>query len=115
MHAATAASVGVKMPNDMPPMMIAGVISAGSAWTKVVRRTESRKTWSRPILWRWAYQVTYIMRNAAISRPGMKPAAKSWPIETFAMTPKMTIGSDGGMMGPMVAEAAVTPTAKSVL
>ena len=31
------------------------------------------------------------------------------------MTPKITIGSDGGMIGPMVDEAAVTPTANSVL
>ena len=103
------------MPNDMPPMMMAGVISAGRALTKVVPSTLSRKAWSRPMPWRWAYQVTYSIRNPAIMNPGTKPAANSWPIETLAITPKITIGSEGGMIGPMVAEAAVTPTAKSVL
>ena len=34
-QAAIAASVGVNQPNVMPPMMIAGVSSAGSAATKV--------------------------------------------------------------------------------
>ena len=45
----------------------------------------------------------------------MIPAVKSCPIDTFAMTPKITIGRDGGMIGPMVEEAAVMPTEKSVL
>ena len=43
----------------------------------------------------------------------MKPATKSWPIDTFAITPKITIGSEGGTMGPMVEDAAVMPTARS--
>jgi hypothetical protein len=43
----------------------------------------------------------------------MNPATKSWPIETLAMTPKTIIGSEGGMIGPIVEDPAVMPTANS--
>ena len=49
-QAAIAASVGVNQPNVMPPMMIAGVSSAGSAAMKVSASTVQRNTWSRPML-----------------------------------------------------------------
>ena len=43
-------SVGVNQPNVMPPMMIAGVSSAGNAATKLSASTFQRNTWSRPRL-----------------------------------------------------------------
>ncbi len=48
-QAAIAASVGVNQPNVMPPMMIAGVSSAGSAAMKVAPSARQRNAWSRPM------------------------------------------------------------------
>ena len=48
-QAAIAASVGVNQPNVMPPMMIAGVSSAGSAAMKVTPSVLQRNAWSRPM------------------------------------------------------------------
>ena len=45
-------------------------------------------------------------------RPGTAPAMNSLPMDSSAITPKMTIGIDGGMMGPMVEDAAVTAAEK---
>ena len=50
-QAAMAASVGVNQPNVMPPMMMAGVSSAGSAAMNVRPSTAQRKRWSRPMLY----------------------------------------------------------------
>ena len=50
-QAAMAASVGVNQPNVMPPMMMAGVSSGGSAATNVAPSTPQWKTWSRPRLY----------------------------------------------------------------
>ena len=41
------------------------------------------------------------------------PATKRRPIEASAVTARMTMGSDGGMMGPRTDEAAVAAQAKS--
>ena len=57
---------------------------------------------------------TMIISDSAIRSPGISPAANSSPIEADAMTPKITSGSEGGMIGPMVDDAAVMPTEKSV-
>ena len=48
-QAAMAASVGVNQPKVMPPMMMAGVSSAGSAAMKVRPSTFQRNAWSRPM------------------------------------------------------------------
>lgn len=53
--------------------------------------------------------------TTAMRMPGISPPAKSWPMETLPTTPKMTMGNDGGMIGPMVEDAAVMPTANSSL
>ena len=55
-----------------------------------------------------------IISDSAIRSPGISPAANSSPIEADAMTPKITSGREGGMIGPMVDDAAVMPTEKSV-
>ena len=49
-QAAMAASVGVNQPNVMPPMMMAGVSSGGSAATNVTPSTRQLNAWSRPML-----------------------------------------------------------------
>ena len=41
----------------------------------------------------------------------MIPPTNSRMIETLAMTPKMTMGIEGGMMGPLVVEAATRAAA----
>ena len=45
--------------------------------------------------------------------PGTAPAMNILPTETPDKAPTMIIGTDGGMMGPTVAEAAVTAAEKS--
>jgi hypothetical protein len=48
-QAATAASVGVNQPKVMPPMMIAGVSSGGTAAMNVEPSVLQAKAWSRPM------------------------------------------------------------------
>ena len=43
------------------------------------------------------------------------PARKSLVIDTLASTPKKTNGMLGGMMGAMIAPAAMSPTARAGL
>jgi hypothetical protein len=52
----------------------------------------------------WKYQPIISPRPRI--RPGMIPPMKSRMIETFAMTPKTTMGMEGGMIGPLVVAAA---------
>src|SRR5690606_23586159 len=47
--------------------------------------------------------------DAPISRPGKMPAKNSLDMETLAVTPKMTKPMDGGMIGPMTPDAAMSP------
>ncbi len=46
-----------------------------------------------------------------ISNPGRIPAAKRYPTEASETMAYITIGSDGGMIGPTVAVAAVMAAA----
>ena len=45
--------------------------------------------------------------------PGTAPARNIWPTEMPESAPTMIIGTDGGMIGPTVDEAAVTAAEKS--
>ena len=49
----------------------------------------------------------------AMSMPGMTPPTKQRPTDAPTVTAMMTMGSDGGMMGPSTEEAAVTAQEKS--
>jgi len=42
-------------------------------------------------------------------RPGTMPARNSLPMDTLAVTPKITNGIDGGMMGAMMPAEAIRP------
>ena len=46
-----------------------------------------------------------------MSNPGTTPARKRSPMDVLARRPKMTKGMLGGMMGPIVLDAAVTAAA----
>ena len=48
-----------------------------------------------------------------IRTPGMMPATNILETEMPVSVPAMIIGRDGGMIGPIQEEAAVTPTEKS--
>ena len=48
-------------------------------------------------------------------RPGTMPARNSLEIETFAATPKMTKPIDGGITGPMMPQAAISPPDRPLL
>ena len=62
-----------------------------------------------------AKMYTMTLRQMPTSRPGRTPPISSFAIETLpAETPKTISGMLGGMMGPMVEDAAVTAAEKSV-
>ena len=85
--AAIAASVGVKTPVVIPPIRRTGVIRGRKAFLVVAQRTLSEKRASRWNPRTWAYQATMIIMVPAMTKPGMNPAAKSFPTEVLAMTP----------------------------
>ena len=55
-----------------------------------------------------------IMRKMAIKRPGTKPAANKPAIDTLISDPYITIILLGGIVGPMIEDAAVTAALKSL-
>jgi len=58
-----------------------------------------------------AYQYTVAMSAAPMIIPGTTPARKSFPMETWAMTPYSTRLMLGGIMGPITADARVMAAA----
>ena len=52
-------------------------------------------------------------RAMAISTPGITPPTKQRPTDAPTVTHRMTMGRDGGMMGPSTEDAAVTAQEKS--
>ena len=61
----------------------------------------------------YKHKCTSSIRDPAINNPGRMPPINKPPIEVEAVTPKITIGRLGGMMGPTVDEAAVIAQEKS--
>jgi hypothetical protein len=51
------------------------------------------------------------IKTPPINNPGMIPARNRLPIDAFETSAYRTIGMDGGMIGPMVAVAAVMAAA----
>ena len=111
MLAATAASVGVKMPARMPPMMMIGAPQAGVAWRVAIISSRRLARSSRRYPRRLARMATVNIRKIPIRTPGRNPPRNSRPTEVPVMLPKITKGMLGGMMGPMV-EAAPTKAAE---
>ena len=105
----TAASVGVKMPNLRPKMMIPGSASAHAPSTSA--RTTSRKEalggGSCVSCLATHHQAT--ANPTPIHKPGKMPARNSLEIDTCAATPKMMKPIEGGMIGPMTPAAAMSP------
>src|SRR5690348_428460 len=92
----TAASVGVKMPNLSPKMMMAGSISAHTPST-------SDRIISRPLFfgsgWMFSFRDTHHHATASprpIMRPGTMPARNSLEMDSPAATPKMMNPMLGG-------------------
>ena len=87
-QAAIAASVGVNQPNVMPPMMIAGVSSAGNAATKRQRQhLPAESLVAAHVVPARAVGDIEHHEHASSRRPGMTPPRNSAPIETFAIMP----------------------------
>ena len=84
---ATAAdSVGVKIPDQMPPTMINGIISAGPASLVAVQispRVARTSPLSQPLF--LPYQTQTPISAAAITIPGTMPAIDSCRIDTPEM------------------------------
>ena len=53
------------------------------------------------------------IRRSPITKPGMMPARNRSPTETWASTPYTTMMTEGGMIGPMMAEEAETAAANA--
>src|SRR5215207_5578831 len=113
--ATTADSVGVKMPNFRPKMMMNGSI-------KAQKLSMTARPISRPDF--LGGGVMFSLRTShhhataspmPISTPGMRPARNSLVIETPPMTPNTTKPMLGGMMGPITPEAAIKPPARLVV
>ena len=98
----------------MPPSSTTGVISAQNASRNL--RQSSAGVGKSPLgrSRRRAITEQSTINASPINTPGITPAMKSLPTETSAAAPYTTIGSDGGMIGPIVAAAAVRPAAMPI-
>jgi hypothetical protein len=56
-----------------------------------------------------------IASDTPIRRPGKKPARKSLPIDTLAMTPNMMKPIEGGITGAITPPAAIRPAERGTL
>ena len=86
-HATAAASVGVNMPLNIPPRITTGVISAKKLLRKVRPMARKPAKGLRPMPSRLATNTTITINARPIRMPGMRPAMKSFPIDTSAVTP----------------------------
>src|SRR5690606_9456112 len=107
-----AASVGVKIPPRMPPMMMTGVSIAAAACRKVrARRAQEKDSLRRSSRLR-AHGRTMPASAAARRNAGVAEAANSAPTDTVATEAYTMAGMLGGMSGAMTVEAADRPTEK---
>ncbi|MNV73867.1 hypothetical protein D3C71_1670390 [compost metagenome] len=107
----TDASVGVKKPVVMPPMMMTGAINGQNASLKLIPISAklARGSEGKPRGLAMS-QMPNIMAKP-MSTPGTAPAMKSWLTDTEVIAPYNTNGIDGGITGPMV-EAPATMAAE---
>ncbi len=105
----TPASVGVKMPNLSPKMMMPGSASAHEPST-TARTTSRDDTLGGGTM--SSFRASHhhaTARPAPIRMPGTMPARNSFEIDSPAATPKTMKPIDGGMIGPMIPPAAIRP------
>ena len=107
------ASVAVNTPLRIPPTIRIGVISARIESPSAAIISCRWNGCERPNFLRSMKKAMSTIIEMPIIRPGMKPPANRPPIETLAVNPKITNEIDGGMIGPMVEDAAVTAAEKS--
>ncbi len=106
-----AASVGVKMPKTMPPMMMSGVTRVSTPSFAVRRTSPNEKGVRIPNPRRLAMMTQVIICTTPIRTPGMIPAKKSFPSDSPDTKLQSTMGMDGGIIIPMQAEDATNPAA----
>src|SRR4051812_42673944 len=98
----------------MPPRSTTG-ISTGSAERTRMRGNADHDTFAS--VGNFRRRATQTMTSdmaAAIKKPGTTPPRNSAPTDAPETSAYSNIGIDGGMMGPMVAEAALTATANAL-
>ena len=106
-----AASVGVKTPDQIPPSRIAGRV-IGSTAPASARSTCARGSGAAAgRFMRGAISATVAIIAPASTSPGTIRPRNRAPIDVFEFSASSTMGIDGGMIGAMIAEAAVTATA----
>ena len=113
--ATTEHSVGVKIPVMMPRTRIAGPPSAGSASTReciLLPQSAFSDLGHRIFCVFTAIGIQTIIA-IPIRTPGPIPAWNMARVEVWLRKAHTTKLMDGGMMGPIPADAAVTATAKS--
>ena len=116
--AMTAASVVVQMPPRMEPRMSTKVNIAGMPPKMALRRSflgSSVVGHCLPSSVKWARIHTCTHMNRHSMMPGTMPPKNIFATDISAIAPSMTIAAEGGMMGPMMEDAAVTPAAISGL
>ncbi|CFE03103.1 Uncharacterised protein [Bordetella pertussis] len=82
-----AASVAVKMPKRMPPMISTGTISAGRASMAAARSSPHENGWPPAQLCLRACQIATTISEAPSRMPGMMPARNSLPTEVSVIVP----------------------------
>ncbi|MNL10098.1 hypothetical protein D3C87_1308880 [compost metagenome] len=82
-----AASVAVKTPKRMPPMISTGTISAGSASMAAARSSPQENGWPPAQLCLRDCQMATPISDSPSKMPGMMPATNSLPTEVSVMVP----------------------------
>ncbi|MNS69357.1 hypothetical protein D3C72_1026660 [compost metagenome] len=82
-----AASVAVKMPKRMPPMISTGTISAGSASMVAARSSPQENGWPPAQLCLRDCQMATPIKEKPSRIPGTMPATNSLPTEVSVMVP----------------------------
>ena len=95
----------------MPTNYIAGFNNAGVALNVIDGNSRKETVFSRPKSLRYEIQAFIPIRTAPINSPGTIPAKNRLLIDVLETSAYSTIGIDGGIIGPMVAVAAVIAAA----
>ena len=113
--ATTEHSVGVKIPVIMPSTRIAGPPSAGSDVYREWNRSPQDAFGARGQAMCWVFTAIgiQIIMATPIRTPGPIPAWNIASVEVWLKNAQTTKLMDGGIIGPIPADAAVTATEKS--
>ena len=103
------------MPAIMEPIIITKVNREGTARRKLFQMTLPGTMVEGhffPSSEKWARNQTFRHSIPQMQRPGRTPATNIFATEILPSVPTMTIAALGGMIGPIILEAAVMPAAK---